>query len=362
MSTEGMTKPERLLANAISNNNPNLLHIGMCNDIFVLKQRPIGNSIVNHYHVPPASDPLIGQKQLSKGQINVSNTANKAVLKPIQTLNHCYSKTDVDMKHLSKYVVDTQSKHFIRQFETSRRKVTIAEVGASTISYDYDVFQIGRLSQAHGNDIVIKGKIHESVRVPDTLSGPVSRYACRIKCERSAPFRCFLYAGGYCTNQTERIQLGNNAPTWYCNTNIPPSAFGGGTCMPIDTAGAPPNRDMQSGPNCHILDGFTTYGVRMFHPLSNRWMEISKLGLCYQDKGKERLSMTSTELDFFHPDLLNPELYSNELVDGCLIDIGGVTMKFQSPNTIELNNKARLQVCFCSSIDVLFSLLNTYIN
>lgn len=67
------------------------------------------------------------------------------------------------------------------------------------ITFDYipdpsrDMFQIGRLDS---NDFVVRGPLHndESAFMP---TGPVSRFACRIECERFPPFRCFLIAAGF---------------------------------------------------------------------------------------------------------------------------------------------------------------------
>jgi hypothetical protein len=56
-----------------------------------------------------------------------------------------------------------------------------------------DVYQIGRAS-GWGNDFTVLGTLH--VDDEGSYAGPVSRWACRIECERLAPWRCFLYAGG----------------------------------------------------------------------------------------------------------------------------------------------------------------------
>ena len=92
---------------------------------------------------------------------------------------------------------------------TQMRAVTVEQVALEVNKYQsksvaYDVYQIGRVLTDGSNDFVIRGKLHEhrgselvQVYGDPALCGPVSRYACRIECERSAPYRSFIYAGGY---------------------------------------------------------------------------------------------------------------------------------------------------------------------
>lgn len=55
------------------------------------------------------------------------------------------------------------------------------------------MFQVGRMLVAQ-NDFVVRGPLHMDSY--GALCGPVSRYACRIECERLPPFRTFIYAAG----------------------------------------------------------------------------------------------------------------------------------------------------------------------
>ena len=57
-----------------------------------------------------------------------------------------------------------------------------------------DMFTIGRAANG-GNDFVVPGILH--VDKEGCTAGPVSRWACRIVCERLPPFRLFVYAGGF---------------------------------------------------------------------------------------------------------------------------------------------------------------------
>ena len=57
-----------------------------------------------------------------------------------------------------------------------------------------DIFQLGRAVHST-NDIVLPGYIH--LADDGNYTGPLSRWACRIECERVPPFRSFIYAGGF---------------------------------------------------------------------------------------------------------------------------------------------------------------------
>jgi hypothetical protein len=57
-----------------------------------------------------------------------------------------------------------------------------------------DRYQLGRAVRS-SNDFIIPGHLH--VGEDGTFTGPISRWACRIECERVPPFRSFIYAGGF---------------------------------------------------------------------------------------------------------------------------------------------------------------------
>jgi hypothetical protein len=96
-----------------------------------------------------------------------------------------------------------------------------------------DCFQIGRNSSPGCNDLVLSlgqstGEFHAfdkkkkstpyysngrfvnisgtTVKETHDAAGLVSRFACRIECERSPPHRLFLYASGY---DEDRVSLPN---------------------------------------------------------------------------------------------------------------------------------------------------------
>mmetsp|Transcript_14526 Transcript_14526/g.24148 ORF Transcript_14526/g.24148 Transcript_14526/m.24148 type:complete len:84 (-) Transcript_14526:551-802(-) len=83
----------------------------------------------------------------------------------------------------------------------------MAESGALIVEYTsnplMDLYQLGRASNG-GNDWVLPGMIHGDDE--GCAAGPVSRWACRIECERLPPFRCFIYAGGF--DPSDKVGLG----------------------------------------------------------------------------------------------------------------------------------------------------------
>lgn len=70
----------------------------------------------------------------------------------------------------------------------------------------------------------------------------------------------------------------------------------------------------------HALDAMTSFGVRLWSPSLRSWCEISVLGAAHQPRSQHR-SVAKR--------LLAP--FSNQLEDGSIIDICGVSMLFQSP-------------------------------
>jgi hypothetical protein len=69
---------------------------------------------------------------------------------------------------------------------------------------DRDVFQIGRAIHST-NDWVLPGYIH--LGDDGFYCGPLGRWACRIECERTPPYRCFVFAGGFNDNHVGGFYL-----------------------------------------------------------------------------------------------------------------------------------------------------------
>jgi hypothetical protein len=89
---------------------------------------------------------------------------------------------------------------------------------------------------------------------------------------------------------------------------------GGTDCIDYDTP---------VSPSCEV-DALTTYGVKLFKPSNNCWVEISILGKCY------KIRSSHTEAGEI---ILNPNV-TNELEDGSIIDISGVYLLFQTPKAM----------------------------
>lgn len=144
----------------------------------------------------------------------------------------------------------------------------------------WDSFQLGRAAYS-SNDFILPGELHYG---SDSLpSGPVSRRACRIDCERLPPYRCYLYAGGFSEQQ---------------EISVRGVAF-----------------------DQHQVDGFTTFGIKLLQPEVGMWQEVSVTGRVYAPR-VESFSLPTIRLQ--HP-------LQNQLTDGSLIDIGGIILQYQHP-------------------------------
>jgi hypothetical protein len=70
-----------------------------------------------------------------------------------------------------------------------------------------DMYQIGRCIN-EVNDISIPGHVYDDNMLSSNNAGnygSISRYACRIVCEREIPHRCFIYAGGFNLSKVQYI-------------------------------------------------------------------------------------------------------------------------------------------------------------
>ncbi len=76
-----------------------------------------------------------------------------------------------------------------------------------------------------------------------------------------------------------------------------------------------------------IVDGFTTFGVKVWHPDTARWVEISVLGHAYEPR-TECAQMPGRRVSLSGSDVRLP---FNMLRNGSIVDIGGVAMVFQGP-------------------------------
>ena len=184
------------------------------------------------------------------------------------------------------------------------RRRAIAGTHLEMAEYDplKDVFQIGR---ADNNDMVLRGHLHacsDSLMDASTamgLAGPLSRYACRIVCDRLPPFSVHIFAAGY---DQGCLQLSAAAP------KVPSTA----------------------------ADYVTACGTRLWRPDTQQWLEISTGGHgvaprpCLTKAGT-LLPVPDTLQDGSKPDA---DWTWNRLCDGCVLDLAGTYVLFQSPLTM----------------------------
>ncbi|KAM8852722.1 E3 ubiquitin-protein ligase pellino homolog 1b [Synchiropus picturatus] len=176
---------------------------------------------------------------------------------------------------------------------------TLSRVQTVVVEYTHDsntdMFQIGRSTESP-IDFVVTDTVAGSQSNSDTQSvqSTISRFACRIICQRSPPHTTRIYAAGF--DPSKNIFLGEKAAKWKTS-------------------------DGQ-------MDGLTTNGVLVMHPRNGFtqdskpgvWREISLCGNVFtlretrsaQQRGKMVLSE------------------SQELVDGSLIDLCGATLLWRT--------------------------------
>lgn len=84
-----------------------------------------------------------------------------------------------------------------------------------------------------------------------------------------------------------------------------------------------PSRLLISSNNLDI-DGFTTFGLKILQPEIGTWFEVSIRGCLYYPRNNYTLIPTEQ----VHT------IYENQLTDGTIINIGGISFIFQNPNTM----------------------------
>ncbi|KAG9344196.1 hypothetical protein JZ751_010865 [Albula glossodonta] len=172
---------------------------------------------------------------------------------------------------------------------------------AQTVVVEYmhdsntDMFQIGRSTESP-IDFVVTDTVPGSQSNTDTQSvqSTISRFACRIMCQRGPPHTAHIYAAGF--DSSKNIFLGEKAAKWKTT-------------------------DGQ-------MDGLTTNGVLVMHPRHGFmedskpgvWREISVCGNVFTLRetrsAQQRGKMVENE--------------TNELVDGSLIDLCGATLLWRT--------------------------------
>lgn len=192
--------------------------------------------------------------------------------------------------------------------QLSRFDVAMTDTEGRSMGNEVDVFQVGRCNYPW-NDFVVRGPLHENNE--GSLTGPVSRFAFRIVCERLEPHNCYLFASGL--DKHQELVISPYAPTIAsAHRRCSPKAHDSWT----DTASA---------------DALSFSGVKLYSPDSKNWVEISIGGDAYElrrESGVGGRRLSSDEV----ARLGRPV---NLLMDNSIIEIGGICMLFQSSKTVE---------------------------
>ncbi|KAI5089781.1 protein pellino-like 1, partial [Silurus meridionalis] len=189
--------------------------------------------------------------------------------------------------------------------KNSQHSVSYTLSDAETVVVEYiddpetDMFQVGRCTESP-IDIVVANPAtcNHSNGHSGSLESTISRFACRIVCDRAPPYTARVYAAGF--DCSRNIFLGEKAAKW--------RSFGG------------------------QMDGLTTNGVLVMRlktefsssPKPGVWREISVCGNVHalrvsraaQSKGQQLMDE------------------SQVLTDGSLIDLCGVTLLWRSASSL----------------------------
>ncbi|XP_063255691.1 E3 ubiquitin-protein ligase pellino homolog 2 isoform X1 [Prinia subflava] len=160
---------------------------------------------------------------------------------------------------------------------------------------DTDMFQVGRSTESP-IDFVVTDTISGNQNNDETqiTQSTISRFACRIVCDRSPPYTARIFAAGF--DSSKNIFLGEKAAKW-------------------------------KNPDGH-MDGLTTNGVLVMHPKGGFteeskpgvWREISVCGDVY--------TLRETRSAQQRGKLVENE--TNILQDGSLIDLCGATLLWRT--------------------------------
>ncbi|XP_066574996.1 E3 ubiquitin-protein ligase pellino homolog 1 isoform X2 [Amia ocellicauda] len=188
--------------------------------------------------------------------------------------------------------LSNKSQHSI-SYTLSRSHSVIVEYTHDT---NTDMFQIGRSTESMIDFVVTDTSPSGSgASEGQSAQSTISRYACRIICERSPPYTTRIYAAGF--DSSKNIFLGERAAKWRTSDGL--------------------------------MDGLTTNGVLVMHPAGELsaepvpgvWREISVCGNVY--------ALRETRSAQHRGRLVENE--SNTLQDGSLIDLCGATLLWRTP-------------------------------
>ncbi len=90
------------------------------------------------------------------------------------------------------------------------------------------------------------------------------------------------------------------------------------------------------------MDGFTTFGLKIWQPEVKTWVEISVLGNTY--KCREEATIWPTKANILTTS------HGNILTNGTVIDVGGISMMFQSPVAMSRFQNVSKTTTICHNI------------
>ncbi|RHY04965.1 hypothetical protein DYB25_003918 [Aphanomyces astaci] len=218
---------------------------------------------------------------------------------------------------------------------TSSRYVCVPVTDTATLVTEYapstanqaDMFQLGR-QPSPCNDFVVPGHLHGA-------KGTVARFTARIVCDRTPPYTCRVFAGGFDSDHQVMVPL--NAPkfcptcqqwtsTWSrdhakCILPMASTSHGGGSSgddLKITVCGI---QSSTGSTATHTVDALTRNGLRLWRPDSQTWAEVSVHGSLYA------VPTASSSTSFARP-TSSPITTEAVLMHGSILDIGGVYVKF----------------------------------
>ncbi|ETV99763.1 hypothetical protein H310_07815 [Aphanomyces invadans] len=191
----------------------------------------------------------------------------------------------------------------------------------------FDLFQLGRQPSPH-NDFVVPGHLHGD-------KGTMSRFAARIMCDRAPPYTCRVFAGGFDTDHHVAVPM--NAPK-FCRSCQRWSSSSS-TCKCIAST-IVSNRVLGANHENTVtafgftnsiqpVDALTRNGVRLWRPETQSWVEVSVHGQIY---AVSTASSSSSTAAFARPTGA-PIAMEAVLTHGCILDLGGVHVKFIYPSS-----------------------------
>ncbi|KAG5279091.1 hypothetical protein AALO_G00105980 [Alosa alosa] len=191
--------------------------------------------------------------------------------------------------------ISNKDQHSI-SYTLSRAQTVVVEYTHDSTT---DMFQIGRSTESPIDFVVtdtVPGRLSHGYSDSTTLSSQstISRFACRIICQRHPPYTARIYAAGF--DSSKNIFLGEKAAKWKTPDGL--------------------------------MDGLTTNGVLVMHPRHgftqdsrpSAWREISVCGNVF--------SLRETRSAQQRGKMVEKE--SHELRDGSLIDLCGATLLWRT--------------------------------